>query len=105
MSRPLRGIYLVSSNDQRRRLRGVLSSFAVKASRDKVLSVICQVFPNFAESTRGSPFQELEIDSFDLVTLRVSLEQQVAGPIADETWVSFQNLGDVLDYYAAPRRQ
>jgi acyl carrier protein len=83
----------------------MLSSLAVKASRDKALRVICRVFPNFAESTRRTPFQELGIDSFDLVTLRVSLEEEVAGPIADETWVGFQNFGNVLDYYSAPPRQ
>jgi acyl carrier protein len=77
----------------------------VDASKDQVLRVICQVCPGFAESRRASPFQELGLDSFDLVTLRVSLEQQLDGVIADETWLSFQTFGDVLDYYAlSPKR-
>ena len=44
-------------------------------------------------------FEWLDVDSFDLVTLRVSLEEALE-PVPDETWVGFANLADIVRHYA-----
>jgi len=72
----------------------------VECSKDLALTVIGQVIPTFDQDRAKIPFGDLGIDSFDMIALRVSLEQQV-GPIPDETWVDFKHFQDLLDYCAS----
>lgn len=44
------------------------------------------------------PFEEHGIDSFDLVSLRVAVEQRIGRPIPDPAWSSFLSPADILAY-------
>jgi acyl carrier protein len=73
----------------------------VQGERARVTAVIKNVFPEIPPERYGAAFEWLEIDSFDLVTLRVSLEEEIA-PVSDQTWVAFTSLGDILEHYPEP---
>lgn len=64
--------------------------------------MVREVFPQVEDDQLDVEFEWLEIDSFDLVTLRVSLEQAL-GAIPDVTWMSFRRLRDVIDHYSTNR--
>lgn len=64
--------------------------------------VISSVFPSFDERKAGVPFHELSIDSFDLMTLRVTLEQRMGRGIPDASWVTFTCLRDIISFYEMP---
>ena len=54
--------------------------------------------PDVEDEQLDTEFEWLEIDSFDLVTLRVSLEEELSA-VPDGVWVSFRRLRDMLDHY------
>jgi acyl carrier protein len=68
--------------------------------RDVAADVVARVLPRIPAESYGNGFDWLEIDSFDLVTLRVSLEEKLA-PIPDETWTSFSSLEDIIRHFEA----
>jgi acyl carrier protein len=72
----------------------------VSANRDVAAAVIAKVLPGVGEQSYGTEFEWIEVDSFDLVTLRVSLEEQL-GPVSDDSWTSFRTVNDVLSHFAS----
>lgn len=73
----------------------------MQAQTERARVVIRRVLPAVEDEQLDTEFEWLEIDSFDLVTLRVSLEEELAA-IPDGIWVSFRRLRDVLDHYSQP---
>jgi acyl carrier protein len=72
---------------------------AVQAQTERARGVISKILPAIQDDQLDTEFEWLEIDSFDLVTLRVSLEEELT-EIPDATWVSFRRLRDILDHFA-----
>jgi acyl carrier protein len=66
---------------------------------ERARAVIRRVLPDLEDEQLDTEFEWLEIDSFDLITLRVSMEEELAA-IPDEIWVSFRRLRDVLNHYS-----
>jgi len=66
-------------------LEAVLSDFRAKAGPDST----------------SRRFEQLDVDSFDLMVLRVDLETALGRAIPDDVWLGFDRLDDVSDYLAS----
>lgn len=66
-----------------------------------VLDIIRSVFPAIDPSLE---FDKLPIDSFDLMTLRVTLEQQSGRHISDHEWIRFRSFRDIQKFFEKPGR-
>lgn len=71
-------------------------------SRDDVVALIRRVFPSVSPSQLDTPLDQLDIDSFGLITLRTELELALGREIADSAWTSIETLGDVLRIAGTP---
>ena len=67
-----------------------------RLSRDDVVALIRRVFPSVSPDQFDRPLDQLDVDSFGMITLRTELEQALDREIADGTWTSIATLGDVL---------
>ena len=45
-------------------------------------------------------FQSLGVDSFDLMTIRVQLEQQLGLSVPDDRWIGFTTFQDLAEFFA-----
>ena len=63
---------------------------------------LTQVVPAFDAGSAETPFEQLGMDSFDMVVLRVELEKKL-GRIPDDAWVTFRSCGDIRNHFAGRR--
>lgn len=64
-----------------------------------MLDAVRDSVKTFNESQRDLTFEALQMDSFDLVTLRIGIEQKVGARISDEAWFAFRTVGDIVNHY------
>lgn len=64
-----------------------------------VSKIIRELFSSYDERDWGVTFDQLGVDSFDLMELRVRLEQATEHNIADGVWVSCSSFRDIQRYY------
>jgi probable biosynthetic protein (TIGR04098 family) len=62
------------------------------------LDSIKTVIPSFSEEGLSLPFRDADVDSIDLVTIRVNLERILGRRIPDGDWLNFNNIGEVLSF-------
>ncbi len=62
------------------------------------VQVIKNAIPDLPESGLSSGFEELSIDSFDLLNIRVEIERVLGQEIPDSVWTEFRRFDDVLAY-------
>jgi len=51
---------------------------------------------HFSQEELEKPFDELGLESFDLLNIRTSLEKKLGLPIVDSTWLQFKSVFDVV---------
>lgn len=59
---------------------------------------ITRLLPNLNTADFSKDFQNLEIDSIDLVSLRVEIETKLGRMIPNKEWLAFKNMNDILEY-------
>jgi probable biosynthetic protein (TIGR04098 family) len=59
-------------------------------------TLIGQEVPAFEPSNPAVPFEALGIDSFDLISLRISIETHIKQPISDQDWVKLKSPADLI---------
>jgi len=62
------------------------------------VALIRSVLPSFQEKHLTKRFSEIGIESFDLLSIRVVLENNLSKTIPDEDWLSFESFQDVTNY-------
>jgi probable biosynthetic protein (TIGR04098 family) len=60
-----------------------------------VLAMIRTELPGLREADLSAPVDDSGIDSFDLITLRTTLEEHYGQPIPDREWASIASLSDI----------
>lgn len=60
--------------------------------------LIKQKFPNLKGEDYSVDFNSLSIDSMDLVSLRVEVENKLGRMIPNKNWLSFKNINDIISY-------
>lgn len=60
--------------------------------------IISRILPNIPESDYVKEFRNLDIDSIDLVSVRVEIENSIGRMIPNKDWLSFKNIDDILVY-------
>lgn len=63
------------------------------------LSIIQSVLPSFTEQLLEAPVKETEIDSLDIVVIRVAIEKHFGFEISDKEWYQFTTLAEALSYF------
>lgn len=61
-------------------------------------TIVQKLLPTLTEENYADEFRNLKIDSIDLVSLRVEVENKLGKMIPNKEWLSFNNLQDVLNY-------
>ena len=79
----------------------IKSSDAVDSRSAAVLSVVRETIPDFRDSQFTLSFEALNLDSFDLVTLRVAVEQALGEDIPDDVWLRFKTVDHILTHCSA----
>lgn len=65
----------------------------------KYLSIIQSVIPSFTKQLLEVPVKETEIDSLDIVVIRVAIEKYFGFEISDKEWYQFTTLAEALSYF------
>lgn len=65
-----------------------------------VYRVLKEMYPRFKASDAALTFEEFGLDSFDLLELRVWLENKLGRDVPDDQWVRFRTFRDVQYHYA-----
>ncbi len=60
--------------------------------------IFSRILPNITEEDFNKNFQDLAIDSIDLVSIRVDIENRLGRIIPNQEWLAFKNLKDILAY-------
>ena len=63
-----------------------------------MIDIINRILPSVRNEDLNSEFKNLAIDSIDLVSLRVEIENRLGRMIPNKDWLSFKNLNDILKY-------
>ena len=66
-----------------------------------ILREISAVTNRFDAGQHGTRFEDLGVDSFDLVTIRCTLEQKLGRAIPDHAWLGFRDVDDIVRFYVA----
>ncbi|SFI24731.1 Pnap_2097 family protein [Halpernia frigidisoli] len=61
-------------------------------------NIIERILPNLSAENYNEDFQNLNIDSIDLVSMRVDIENKLGKMIPNFDWLSFKSLNDILKY-------
>ena len=61
-------------------------------------SIVQKLLPTLTDQNYTDEFRTLNIDSIDLVSLRVEIENRLGKMIPNKEWLSFSNLQDILTY-------
>jgi probable biosynthetic protein (TIGR04098 family) len=67
---------------------------------EEAAAVIRRVFPSLTQSDYAKPLDDIDVDSFDLITLRVALEESLQSAIDDADWLAIGRLDDVMGVVA-----
>ena len=68
-------------------------------------TIINRLLPNLTSENYQEDFQNLNIDSIDLVSMRVDIENKLGKMIPNVEWLSFKSLNDILNYTEKTHRQ
>lgn len=60
--------------------------------------MVRSIIPGFDQNSRHESFENLGVDSIDLVTLRVEFENSIGTTIPDSIWMSFKSFDDIFSY-------
>ena len=69
------------------------------------LHIIQKELPSVSESDLFLPIRETNIDSIDVVVIRVALEKYFGLVISDSVWYQFQSLAEALEYFHKNKSQ
>lgn len=72
------------------------------AARGRIMGVLQQEIAGFTPADIARPFQDLEIDSFGLINLRIAVEKLLGMQISDRVWGQIETPGDLLNVAGAP---
>ena len=72
-----------------------------QAVEEKVIDTIASFGPDRAEIHRGATFEQLDVDSLDLVELAQVIEDEYGVQIREEDLKGIQNVGQSIDFVAA----
>lgn len=61
-------------------------------------SIVQKLLPTLTEENYGDEFRNLKIDSIDLVSLRVEVENKLGKMIPNKEWLLFRNIQNILEY-------
>ncbi|MCM3871756.1 MAG: hypothetical protein ND895_13830 [Pyrinomonadaceae bacterium] len=64
----------------------------------KILNIVKGISREFEESNLSLPFDQCGLDSFDLLVVRVRLENETEQRIPDSQWISFKSFQDIQNY-------
>ncbi|MFT3680839.1 MAG: phosphopantetheine-binding protein [Ferruginibacter sp.] len=64
----------------------------------RYIEIIQNTVPEIDKKDIKLPFENIGIDSIDLVTIRVDLEKEIGKNIPDSKWVTFENLYEIIGY-------
>ena len=67
----------------------------------KVIDAIAEMGPEREEVTRDATFEELDVDSLDLVELTQMVEEEFGVQIKGEDAQQMQTVGDAIDFVVA----
>ncbi len=66
---------------------------------EQFLNLIKEVVPAFSKEDLYLPVRDANIDSLDLVVIRVALEKHFGFEISDIEWYQFQTLTEALTFF------
>ena len=66
-----------------------------------LMRLLKQEIPNFEAEDAARPFQDLEIDSFGLINLRLAIEKLLGAQISDRVWGGINSPADLLQIAGA----
>lgn len=64
----------------------------------RYVAMVSETLPNAAAMDLSRPFNELGVDSFDLLALRVQFEREIDREIPDREWTAFETFLDLFGY-------
>jgi probable biosynthetic protein (TIGR04098 family) len=64
----------------------------------KYLNMLSASIPNLEERNLGHPFEELGVDSFDLISIRVDFERHLGAEIPDAVWLNLKSFAELIAY-------
>ncbi len=70
------------------------------ASREDILALIRKECPALTSADLDTPFDDLDVDSFGMLTLRTNLEEASRVTVDDETWSSVITPADAIRIFA-----
>jgi len=70
------------------------------ASREDILALIRKECPALTSADLDTPFDDLDVDSFGMLTLRTKLEEASRVAVDDETWSSVVTPADAIRIFA-----
>jgi len=62
------------------------------------ISIIQIIIPKFNPKSLELPLNEADVDSIDIVTIRVKLEKFIGEKISDRDWMKFKTLLEIVNY-------
>lgn len=71
------------------------------ASREDILELIRKECPPLTSADLDTPFDDLDVDSFGMLTLRTKLEEASGVTVDDETWSSVLTPADAIRIFAS----
>jgi probable biosynthetic protein (TIGR04098 family) len=76
------------------------ATVASGASHDDILALIGKECPTLTPADLDTPFDDLDVDSFGMLTLRTKLEEASGVTVDDETWASVVTPADAIGIFA-----
>lgn len=74
------------------------SNARASAAHPQLMGLLTAEIPEFGSDDFYRDFQELDIDSFGLINLRIGLEKLRGGPISDRMWSDVERPADLLAF-------
>jgi len=65
----------------------------------RTAEVIAKKFPRLAAQDYARDFPDIGVDSFDLVELRVLIEQRIGRRISDAEWMKATSLASIVELF------
>lgn len=69
-----------------------------------IIQIVQSVAPDFQNEDIQTPFQELGIDSIDLVSIRVEIEKHIGYEILEYKWYEFENFQDIVRHIGKAKK-
>ncbi len=66
------------------------------ASPEQLRTLLKAEIPDLRDSNFATPFKDLAIDSFGLISMRIAVEQLIGGQIPDRDWGALQSPADLM---------